>query len=90
MVTVKVGDKGVLPYALAAMEHFRAGEDVIEFVARGNVINNAVNAANMVATILSHASITHTLVTTEEVRDGGQVSVIRITLKRDNGSETKP
>ena len=46
--TIKVGNRGVIPYALAILAQFNSGEKEVHVVARGRSVQRAIDAVAVV------------------------------------------
>ena len=79
---VKVGKKGVLPYALAICELFRQGNDTVLVQSRGKANQRALSAV-MVANYLSGATVKETRAYPEWIVHGTEmVPALDITMSR--------
>ena len=85
METIKVGDKGVIPYALAILAQHRHGTKQLTIVARGNAIQHAIDSVELVKRyMLPEVHVVKTTIGSESVsrESVGEttVSTIEITL----------
>lgn len=69
---VKVGNKGVLPYALAICELFRQGNDTVLIQSRGKANQRALSAV-MVANYLCGATVKETRTYPEWIEQGTEM-----------------
>ncbi|OIO21486.1 DNA-binding protein Alba [Candidatus Micrarchaeota archaeon CG11_big_fil_rev_8_21_14_0_20_47_5] len=85
--TVYVGKKGVMGYVLAVITQFNNGAGEVTIKARGKVISQAVDVAEIVRSrFMPEAKVSNISIKTEELtsEDGrlAKVSAIEITLSK--------
>lgn len=51
---IKVGNRGVIPYALAILAQFNNGESTVRVVARGRSVQRAIDAVAVVRKYMLH------------------------------------